>query len=159
RWKPGAGNRTIARSVARTPGPVVVSAMSRARPVLVLLALALLAPVARAEKPAAPFRYPEGRHGKGELKYVNGLPVLTVEGTPEEIGEQVGTLAVKPVKGLEKLFKDFLKYQGAEKAWPFLVKACNGLLQHMPADHRKEIEALARASGMDRDLFVVANTI
>ena len=25
---------------------------------------------------AEPFRFPEGKHGKGELKYVNGVPVL-----------------------------------------------------------------------------------
>ena len=45
---------------------------------------------------AEPFRYPEARFGKGELRYVNGLPVLTVAGTPEEMGEQVGKLAALP---------------------------------------------------------------
>src|SRR5207249_10385214 len=49
----------------------------------------LVPPAAAAEKP---FRYPEGKHEKGELKYVNGVPVLTVEGTPEEIGAQIGVL-------------------------------------------------------------------
>src|SRR5439155_10551016 len=116
----------------------------------------LVAPAAAAEKP---FRYPEGKHGKGELKYVNGVPVLTVEGTPEEIGAQIGVLAIKPVGGFEKLFKEFLKFQRAEKLWPFLVKACTTLYKRMPADHVKEIEALAKASGVDHDLLVVANTI
>jgi len=122
---------------------------------LVLLA-ALVSPVAAAEKP---FRYPEGKHGKGELKYVNGVPVLIVEGTPEEIGEQIGALTIKQVGGFEKLFKEFLKFQRAEKLWPFLVKACTTLYKRMPADHVKEIDALAKASGVDRDIFVVANTI
>lgn len=130
--------------------------MSRGHSLVVLLVLALFVPTARAEKP---FRFPEGKHGKGTLKYVNGIPVLTVAGSPEKIGDQIGTLAIKPVPGLDKLFKDFLKHQGADKVWPFVVKACNALAQRMPADHRKELDALARASGMDRDLFVVANTI
>src|SRR5882724_10456906 len=116
----------------------------------------LVPPAAAADKP---FRYPEGKHGKGELKYVKGVPVLTVEGTPEEIGEQIGVLTIKPVGGFEKLFKEFLKFQQAEKVWPFLVKACTTLYKRMPADHVKEIDALARASGVDHDIFVVANTI
>src|SRR5947209_15558270 len=105
--------------------------MSRARfrPLAALLVLAALAPAARADKP---FRYPEGRHGKGELRYVHGLPVLSVAGTPDEIGEQVGVLALRPARSLEKVFKDFLKYQNADKAWPFVAKACGGMLQRMP---------------------------
>jgi hypothetical protein len=48
----------------------------------------------REKKPslAKPFRFPEAKHGKGELKYINGLPVVTLAGTPEEIGEQMRVL-------------------------------------------------------------------
>src|SRR5262249_17735234 len=82
--------------------------MVRVRPARALRPLALLAPAARADKPSTPFRYPEARHGKGELRYVRGVPVLTVEGTPEEIGEQVGVLALKPARPvLEKFFERF----------------------------------------------------
>ena len=49
---------------------------------------------------AAPFRYPEAKHGKGELRYINQVPVLLVAGTPEEIGEQMGVLAIRPAAGL-----------------------------------------------------------
>ncbi len=38
--------------------------------------------VSRGEEP---FRFPEASHGKGKLQYINDVPVLTVEGTPEEI--------------------------------------------------------------------------
>ena len=47
--------------------------------------------VAAEPKPA----FPEGKHGKGELKYVNGMPVVVVRGTPAEVGEQLGMLTVK----------------------------------------------------------------
>ena len=32
---------------------------------------------------AEPFRYPEAKHGKGELRYIDHIPVLIVQGTPE----------------------------------------------------------------------------
>src|SRR5437773_5546827 len=118
--------------------------MTRIRFSAGLFFLVLLVPSAAAAEPprqrVEPFRYPEGKHEKGELKYVNGVPVLTVEGTPEEIGAQIGVLAIKPVGGFEKLFKEFLKFQRAEKVWPFLVKACTTLYKRMPADQVKEID-------------------
>ena len=43
----------------------------------------LLAPAAAEER-----TFTEGRAGKGELRYVEGVPVLFLEGTPEEIGRQ-----------------------------------------------------------------------
>ena len=59
--------------------------MCRTSSTVCLLICLFLTPV-----PAAlatePFHYPEARHGKGELKYVNDLPVLLVEGTPRKSG-------------------------------------------------------------------------
>src|SRR6266849_2886703 len=96
-----------------------------------------------------PFRYPEAKHGKGELKYVNGLPVLIVSGTPEEIGEQTGVLAVKPASGLLNLLKDFLKERGWEKAYPLLLKTGTLMVGQFPPDHLTELRAAAKASGFD----------
>ena len=42
------------------------------------------------------FRYPEGRSGNGELRYVDGVPVLIVRGSHRAMGEQIGKLALKP---------------------------------------------------------------
>ncbi|MCI0351977.1 MAG: hypothetical protein L0Z53_21360, partial [Acidobacteriales bacterium] len=69
-----------------------------------------------------PFRYPEAKHGRGEMKYINGLPVLRVEGTPEEIGEQIGVLGLKPAAHLPKLAEDFVKKKGWEKIYPLLLR-------------------------------------
>jgi hypothetical protein len=120
---------------------------------LVVVALALAAPVRAAE----PFRYAEGRHGKGELKYVNGVPVLILAGTPEEMGEQMGVLALKPSGRLAGLIKDVAKNFGP--AWPVLARVCDALFARFPAEYRREVEAMARAGGWDRELLVVANTI
>jgi hypothetical protein len=67
--------------------------MRKYRPLFLLALLCLFPAITRA---AEPFRFPEAREGKAELKYVNGVPVLTAGGTPEEIGRAVGALAVKP---------------------------------------------------------------
>jgi hypothetical protein len=53
------------------------------RVLVLILPLAVGLPACAGE----PFRYPEGRSGKGELKTVAGTPVLLVRGKPEEIGE------------------------------------------------------------------------
>jgi hypothetical protein len=131
--------------------------MSRSRSLApVFLALVLLAPRAAG---AEPFKYPEDRHGKGELKYRNGLPVLTVEGSPEEIGTQIGVLTGAATKRLSGTLKEYLKAAGLTKAWPLLVKAGHALFKNFPEAHRREVRALAKASGVDLELFVVANTI
>jgi hypothetical protein len=44
-------------------------------------------------------------------------------------------------------------------AWPLLVKVCDGLFRRFPEPYRKEIEAMARAGGIDRDILIVMNTI
>ena len=38
---------------------------------------------------AEPFRYPEAKFGQGELRYFGSVPVLTVQGSPEEVGAQL----------------------------------------------------------------------
>ncbi len=120
------------------------------------LVLALLPAAATA---AEPFRYPEGKHGKGELKYVNDIPVLVAQGTPEEIGEQVGALALKPsAGGAIGLFQKFLKDRGLDKAMPLVMAGCRKLYERFPDDLRKELEAMSRTGGVDLDLLIVANT-
>jgi hypothetical protein len=106
-----------------------------------------------------PFRFPEGSHGKGKLQYINDLPVLTVEGTPEEIGEQVGILAIKPAPQIFNIFHEFLKMRGLEKAWPWLVQVAHLMAAQFPPDHVKEMEAASKASGFDRDTAIVLHTV
>jgi hypothetical protein len=131
-----------------------------------LSSLVLLACCAFAGAPAGAaetFRFPEGRHGKGELKYINGLPVLTVEGTPEEIGEQVGVLVSKPSRRLLNFQQDVLSAvinpAVAKVVLPSAMKEGAKLLPNFPPDHRKELEAMVKASGLDRDQLVAANTV
>ena len=51
----------------------------------VLLGLSLLFLETLSAQAGEPFRYPEAKHGKGELRHVNGLPVLFVQGTRDSL--------------------------------------------------------------------------
>jgi isopenicillin-N N-acyltransferase-like protein len=154
----------------RSPGSALSSRFpfSRHAPRLVcgLACLLLIAFAAelRAADPAerpmgAAFRYPEGTEGKGELKYHGGIPVLVVEGTPEEIGKQIGTLGLKPGKKLANYPKDFVKMLGLEVTWPTLSAVGRSMLKSFPPDHLREFEAALQASGIERDSLVAANTM
>jgi isopenicillin-N N-acyltransferase-like protein len=105
-----------------------------------------------------PFRFPQRRHGAGELRYINGLPVLTVGGTREEMGEQVGVLALKPSAALVEHFHDYLRKKNLEKIAPVIYAAAEALYQRFPEPYRREMEAMIQASGRDRDLIILGNT-
>src|SRR5947208_15844977 len=61
---------------------------------------------------AEPFRFPEAKYGKGELRYINGLPVVRLAGTPEEIGEQMRMLTRSASPYLLTYPAKFLKSKG-----------------------------------------------
>ncbi len=128
--------------------------MTTFRTFLLVLLIGVVPGVLRAE----PFRYPEGKHGKGELRYVNGLPVLRLEGTPQEMAEQEAVLAVKPAERLLNYPKDILNGFGGAWLWPAFLKQGEGLLEQFPADYRAELETMVKA-GVDRELLLVANTM
>ena len=122
----------------------------------VLLVIAFL--VSGSESGAAdPFRYPEGRHGKGQLRYINDVPVLTVAGSPKEIGEQVGILAVKPAAELLGQAKKYITELGWGRVYPVMLKMASTFAPQIPPDHLAEIEAAAVASGLPRDLLLFTN--
>lgn len=107
---------------------------------------------------AEPFHFPEGRYDKGELRYVNGIPVLTVSGSPEEMGEQIGELALKPSFSLVQHFDDYLKKKGLDKLSTVVFAASETLYQRFPSRYRRELEAMIKASGANRNLVVLGNT-
>jgi hypothetical protein len=128
--------------------------MSRFRlPIFVVLFLA----VAAAGSTAEPFRFPEAKHAGGELRYINGIPVLVAQGEPAEIGEQIGVLAIKPAGALFDLEKRFLESRGWEHIFSVLLKTAAGLAPRFPPDHLAELEAAAKACGQPRDVLIFGN--
>ena len=105
-----------------------------------------------------PFRFPEGKHGKGELKYENGIPILRVEGSPEEMGEQIAVLAVKPAKRVLDYPQNLLDRLDIGGVLPIVAWAGQSMLPHFPANHRKELDAIVQA-GIERRPMVLGNTM
>jgi hypothetical protein len=125
----------VLRCCPRFP-PWSVEMSSRTRCVsgsLIALGAVLIASPVRAGEP---FRFPEGKHGQGELKYRNGVPVLTVSGTPKEIGEQVAALIAQPSARLLKYPREVLTHfaspAGVKVLWPRFVQKANGYSRISP---------------------------
>jgi isopenicillin-N N-acyltransferase-like protein len=129
--------------------------MVRYRPLAVVCLLSCSSLAARADEP---FRYPTARVGNAELEYIHDVPVLTVGGSPEDIGTAVGDLALKPSSRLLSFTRDLLKAEKAEETWPLFLRCGKGMVKHFPADYRVEMDAVARSAGADRDTVTVANT-
>lgn len=131
--------------------------MKSTRLLFPLLAVLLLStPAFTAE---AAFPVPAAKTSGGEFQFVNGVPVMILRGTPKEMGEQHGKLVGKYVKELLDYPKTFLKKVGREKQWPLMATGGKLLLLRMSADHRAEMQATIRSSGLDADSVIVANTM
>jgi hypothetical protein len=124
---------------------------------LAFVAWALFLPVSVRAEP--PFRYPEGRCETGELVYRNGLPVLTVWGTPEEMGTAVGTLALRPGMRIAGYPEDLLRHYHGQALLPSFTRAARKMIRHFPADARAEMAAMAESSGADADRMALGNTL
>ena len=111
-----------------------------------------------------PSIYPEAQFANGKLTYADNVPVLIVAGTPHEMGEQIGVLAVKPAaklitKTVEDAVRDQLGDRFQDIGWLTLKLLANGMYSRFPAEYRAEIDAMAKSGEIDRNLLVVANTI
>lgn len=121
--------------------------------------LVVLLPASVAVPAAESFRFPEGKYEQAGLKYIHDLPVLILQGTPEEMGRQQAALAPKVTGELLKIPRQVLASRGAEAAWPAVVLAGRAMIARVPEDHRRELETLCKTAELDRDTLVVANTL
>lgn len=112
----------------------------------------------RAE-PHDDFQYREAKYGPAELKRINGLPVLFVEGTPAEIGEQAAALVLDGTRLLLAYPRNLMRMVGLEGRWPALLTVGRQLIPQFPRDHLAELEAFAKKAQIDRDLLIGVNTM
>jgi hypothetical protein len=124
---------------------------------LVVVACLLVA-AAAVTSAQAPATFPAAKHGKGELSHVKGIPVLTVRGSPAEIGEQFGVLAGRNAPGLNQLRDRFLKDTGLEDRFEGIKLLARRLKANMPKDHAAELEAAAQA-GLELDLLLFSASV
>jgi isopenicillin-N N-acyltransferase like protein len=126
------------------------------RPAILAMLVAMCVLVGNAAQAGKPFRYAEGKHGKGELRYVNDIPVLLVQGSPTEMGEQVGKLVRKSLTNFKQLSERFLGETGMLST--IVQKTASVMVPRFPPDHLKELDAVAKAAGFPRDLLILGNT-
>lgn len=113
---------------------------------------------------SAPQSYPEGliaTHGKGRLISRDGMLILYVEGSPEEMGAQHGALLRDDAR---QVIETMLYGAGIARCfmmgkWFFgeIEDAQARLLPHMNPAYLVEMDALAEASGMHREEVRLGN--
>ncbi len=103
--------------------------------------------------------FQEARFEKGQLRYRNHVPVLSVEGTPEEIGREEAALTGEVVKGAAAFPRQIMILSGQGAKWEKCVQTAQALTSHAPAAYRDELRSYAAKAGVPMDLLQVANTI
>jgi hypothetical protein len=112
-----------------------------------------------------PFRFPEAKYGKGELRYINGLPVVILVGTPEEIGEQMRVLTRSASPYLFTYPAKFLKSKHQEPDHSqvpdlaTLFQLGQRMLDNFPPDQRREYAAAVKGTLLGRNLLLIGNTM
>lgn len=123
------------------------------------LTLGLLLMGSGVHRGETPFRFPEGKLAeKAELKYIEKIPLLCVQGTPKEIGTAVGTLALKPGSRVLGYPQDLLKLRKVETLWNYFKGAGKSLYKQFPETARDELEAIVSGARADRELVIAGNT-
>lgn len=103
--------------------------------------------------------FPAAKHGKGELAYIEGIPVLTVKGTPAEMGEQFGKLAIAGAPDLNGLLERFLKDSKQTERYPIIATLAVSLKSNFPAHIAEELAAAGKAGERDEASMLFANTV
>ena len=101
------------------------------------------------------------RHGKGRLEKIEGTRVLFLEGTPEEMGEQHGTLMRGQVRDLvNRVLYGVGVGSSFEKGRWFLgeIEECQMRIgPFMDERYLREMDSIASAAGLDREEVRLAN--
>ncbi|HZZ29275.1 MAG TPA: C45 family peptidase [Pirellulales bacterium] len=103
--------------------------------------------------------YAAGKCNTAELKFVEGLPVVTASGTPDEIGQQLGTLLKAPLTNLLGKKEEIARGFGFRSAPDLIVKTSRLVVPAFPENQRRELQAMQRAAGVDSDTLAFANIV
>jgi hypothetical protein len=107
------------------------------------------------DRPAAP-DWTERSYKKGRLEVVHGVPILRLEGTPEEMAEQQAHLAGNEARALVAHYLPaFLGKKELERA---REKARSLFWAQLTDSEQSEIRVFARESGLPEDDVLLAQT-
>jgi isopenicillin-N N-acyltransferase like protein len=104
-------------------------------------------------------KFAPGKFQNGALRFVQGIPLVTVSGTPEEIGEQLGTLFKKPLGDLLSKREDVSRGFGFRQSAGVAIKTGRLVLPAFPENQRRELYAVAKAASVDPDLLTFENIV
>jgi isopenicillin-N N-acyltransferase like protein len=112
-----------------------------------------------AAKAAEQSKFTPAKFQSAELRFVGDIPLATVSGTPEEIGEQLGTLFKKPIGELMAKRDELARGLGFKQP-PGIVLRMGRLLQpRFPDNQRREMMSIAKAANVDSDVLTFANVV
>ena len=123
-----------------------------------LFLLCILA-TATAVRAAELFQYEAAEFEKGRLQYIDGLPVMELEGSPAEMGRQAAALTSHAAKQLIGYPKKLATTRAGKRGWAKVEKTGRPLLANFPPHHKEELEAFARQAGIDTGTVAVANVM
>lgn len=111
---------------------------------------------------AAQPQFTPAKHSTGELRVFSGLYVVEVAGSPEEIGEQLGTLLKQPINALMSKQDEFARGFGLgnnikDALKSGLASAAQLLTPSFPDSQRRELQATARTAGVDPRVLTLGN--
>src|SRR3954451_24395838 len=118
----------------------------------------LLASASASVRAVEVFRYPEAKHGGGELRYLHDIPLATLAGSPKEIGEQWGALVLKPATKLTDSMDEILDRYHWRPIYRVVLRTGNVFASRFPPGNIEEIDAAAKSSGWPRDILTFANS-
>ncbi len=98
----------------------------------------------------------------GELRYIHGIPVLLLEGEPEQMGRQQAALVLGVARRHSHLPKTILGQYGGGFLWPLVVGYSRSLMKDAPERYQRELKgALANAKYQQEeiDALTVANSL
>lgn len=98
----------------------------------------------------------------GRLEYAGPIPIVTLQGSPREIGRQHAALLGPGGREVMKFPKKFIAAAGAEAYWPLLAAAAETLMLRAPQRYRDELQAAASHEAFTkemREVIPVANTL
>ena len=121
--------------------------------------LALVAGLAAVAAAREPFEFTPGTHGEGSLKLIDDIPVATVRGTPDEMGQQLGSLLAGPLGDIAAQQDAIVAGFGFGGAGPVLGTLSDLLAGQIPADGLAELKAVAGSSGVSAKFLVLGNVI
>ena len=95
------------------------------------------------ELPAKPFR--EATSDGGKLTFIAGVPVLLLQGGPEEMGRQYGELALDNIRKAIGFPRQLLGITRGKGGWEQVVRLGLEVSKNVPQEARQEVEDATRA--------------